>query len=448
MRCLLLALLVRCRAGTVVAARTSSFEVSVSTNRLRGSGATLGVAVSGPVQNGSHFLGMFVQDANLSALDPKYRNFCPPGGCAETTPPWTTTAPIKFWSLNNGKTLSSFSVHVVNYRVPLHFVVCDFALLEQCVGSPVVSFERMVCEPTGVHLAHTATAGELRTTWQSGEPTAALRWRTFGEDEWQVINATSSTYGQTEMCGVPANMSIGWADPGFIHSAVFRTGGEAAEYAVGSLDCASDALGPLWSDAWHVSASPRETATAMLVGDMGEAPRDHPGSAHHWQMPQPTEVVDAMSARASSVAYDAVLHIGDLSYATGYTSIWDGFMSQIEPLAAQIPYLTSPGNHERDSPGTGAFQHGDDSGGECGVPFNARFIMPAGDAQTARPQPNTSDLRAPFYSTNVGPMHVIFASTEHSYHPNSEQSLLRTTMHNYGIATYTFYVQTLNKCNM
>jgi hypothetical protein len=107
-------------------------------------------------------------------------------------------------------------------------------------------------------------------------------------------------------------------------------------------------------------------------------------------------------------------------------------MRQIEPLAARLPYYTSPGNHERDSPGTGAFQHGDDSGGECGVPFNARFIQPAGDAQTqqqqqqqqkqpditSRPDP---DPRAPFYSSDIGPMHVIFASTEHSYHPGSSQ---------------------------
>ena len=389
------------------AADPGGYAVSVSTTLLRGSGSTLGVSVAGPRQNGTHFLGMFRADANLSALDLRYRGYCPPGGCAETTPPWTTTAPIKFWSLNSEKTLSSFSVHVVNYRVPLHFVVCDNALQEKCVGSAMVTFERMQCEPTGVHLARTATAGELRATWQSGEPAAAMRWRPAEETEWRIVTATTSTYTKEQMCGLPANMSIGWSDPGFIHTAVFDPGSAAAEYAVGSVACASDALGPLWSQAWSVAATAGDTATVMLVGDMGEAPRDHPGSSHHWQMPQPTEVVDAMTLRASgsSAAYDAILHVGDLSYATGYTSIWDSFMRQIEPLAAAHPYLTSPGNHERDSPGTGAFQHGDDSGGECGVPFNARFIMPAGDAQTKPgPQPGAADPRAPYYSQDVGPM--------------------------------------------
>ena len=82
---------------------------------------------------------------------------------------------------------------------------------------------------------------------------------------------------------------------------------------------------------------------------------------------------------------------------------------------------TSPGNHERDSPGTGGFQQGDDSGGECGVPFNARFIQPGGDAHSKPVPANTSDLVPPFYSDNIGPVHVIFASSEHDYHPGSEQ---------------------------
>ena len=46
---------------------------------------------------------------------------------------------------------------------------------------------------------------------------------------------------------------------------------------------------------------------------MGEAPRDAPISSHHWQMPHPTEVVDAMIESSGEVEYDAVWHIGDLA---------------------------------------------------------------------------------------------------------------------------------------
>ena len=43
----------------------TEYEVSVSSTVLRGSGSTLGVSVSGPVQNGTHFLAMYTADANL-----------------------------------------------------------------------------------------------------------------------------------------------------------------------------------------------------------------------------------------------------------------------------------------------------------------------------------------------------------------------------------------------
>lgn len=42
---------------------------------------------------------------------------------------------------------------------------------------------------------------------------------------------------------------------------------------------------------------------------------------------------------------------------------WDNFMHQIEPIASQIPYMTTPGNHERDWPNSGdRFEEAYDSG--------------------------------------------------------------------------------------
>ena len=52
---------------------------------------------------------------------------------------------------------------------------------------------------------------------------------------------------------------------------------------------------------------------------------------------------------------------------------------------------------------------GDDSGGECGVPFHYRFIQP--DAFSKRMAPGPSHPRQPFYSDDIGPVHVLFAST-------------------------------------
>jgi phosphodiesterase/alkaline phosphatase D-like protein len=40
---------------------------------------------------------------------------------------------------------------------------------------------------------------------------------------------------------------------------------------------------------------------------------------------------------------DVILHIGDISYADAYQPEWDVFMQKIEPVAAQIPYMTTAG---------------------------------------------------------------------------------------------------------
>ena len=187
-------------------------------------------------------------------------------------------------------------------------------------------------------------------TWQSGEPSGSLRWRRLtatahGVDDWQDAAATSSTYTIDKMCGIPANVSVGWHDPGFIHTVSIDATADASgrdyiEYMVGSTNCSTDGEGALWSPTFTVMAPPTPTDSVRLlfIGDMGEAPRDSPMSEHHWQMPHPTEVVDAMIASSRQVDYDGVWHIGDLAYATGYGSIWDGFMRQIEPLATRMPY--------------------------------------------------------------------------------------------------------------
>ena len=49
-------------------------------------------------------------------------------------------------------------------------------------------------------------------------------------------------------------------------------------------------------------------------------------------------------------AIDGVFHVGDISYAEGFLSVWDEYLSQIEPFASRRPYMLNLGNHEQDSP--------------------------------------------------------------------------------------------------
>jgi hypothetical protein len=80
-----------------------------------------------------------------------------------------------------------------------------------------------------------------------------------------------------------------------------------------------------------------------------------------------------------------VLLAGDLSYADGYFSRWDSYGRLAEPLASEVPILTTGGNHEV----------GDS---ESWVSYIARYPMPY------RSSGSLSNL---WWSRDVGPAHVI-----------------------------------------
>lgn len=46
--------------------------------------------------------------------------------------------------------------------------------------------------------------------------------------------------------------------------------------------------------------------------------------------------------------YDAILHVGDFAYDldTNNSQVGDAFMQQLESVAAYVPYMVAPGNHE------------------------------------------------------------------------------------------------------
>lgn len=46
--------------------------------------------------------------------------------------------------------------------------------------------------------------------------------------------------------------------------------------------------------------------------------------------------------------YDAIIHVGDFAYDmdTDNAEVGDAFMRQIESIAAYVPYMVCPGNHE------------------------------------------------------------------------------------------------------
>ncbi|XP_075464371.1 acid phosphatase type 7 isoform X2 [Ascaphus truei] len=84
--------------------------------------------------------------------------------------------------------------------------------------------------------------------------------------------------------------------------------------------------------------------------------------------------------------YDVVLHVGDFAYDMDKNNarVGDEFMRQVESVAAYVPYMTCPGNHEE------AYNFSN---------YRNRFSMPG----------STEGL---WYSWDLGPAHIISFSTE------------------------------------
>jgi acid phosphatase type 7 len=120
-----------------------------------------------------------------------------------------------------------------------------------------------------------------------------------------------------------------------------------------------------------------------------------------------------------------ISHIGDISYAKGYSWVWDHFFSQIEPVAATTPYHACIGNHEYDWPSQpwkpwwSAGIYGKDSGGECGIPYSVKFRMPGNsNLPTGNGGPDTRNL---YYSFESGVVHFVYMSTETNFVEGSDQ---------------------------
>ncbi len=149
----------------------------------------------------------------------------------------------------------------------------------------------------------------------------------------------------------------------------------------------------------------------------------------------------ALANEAATGKYHAAAINGDISYAVGTAQRWDHYLYQIGDVSKYMPLITSMGNHEGDNPHLPevgveskdhgwtsvvwtarifpstflqyAYPSGEDSGGECAVPYTHRMSPP-----TFR---NKKQLV--WYSKDVGPVHFLQLSTEQNFTIGSEQWL-------------------------
>ena len=149
----------------------------------------------------------------------------------------------------------------------------------------------------------------------------------------------------------------------------------------------------------------------MLFDDLGRGSTDDTYTWNEYGRPAINTSM-SVSALIQSGAIDAVYHGGDISYATGYIAVWDFYLDMISPMAGGALYLTTVGNHESDYYNSSTQFQNNDSGGECGI--MATKLIP-------EPSPATTD--EPWWSYDVGLMHLIGMSTEHNFTVGSKQYL-------------------------
>ena len=216
-------------------------------------------------------------------------------------------------------------------------------------------------EPTHIHLAYGDRVDQMFVSYltnssqytpqcQYGFSSSSLSFRKDG---------TSTTYKASDMCEGKANITgpQNFIDPGYMHTMLLEDLRPSTTYY---YRVGTDEHG--WSAVYSFTNRPankEESVYIVAFGDMGLSPVELGA--------KPT--MDRVAARVTTLNVTCLLHIGDISYARGIAAQWDGFMTQIQPIASRVPYMVGIGNHEYDhesggerdpsgAPGAGGFRPG------------------------------------------------------------------------------------------
>ncbi|XP_060789936.1 acid phosphatase type 7 [Neoarius graeffei] len=233
------------------------------------------------------------------------------------------------------------------------FFFCGLLALASCVP-PIWS------QPEQVHISYPGVEGLMVITWTTFNYTeSVVEYGLWGGKLFSHTAKGNSTLfidgGSEKRQMYVHKVSLPELQPGATY--VYHCGSEEG-----------------WSDLFFFTALNDSTSFSprfALFGDMGN---ENPQSLARLQK------------ETQAGMYDVILHIGDFAYDMHEDNgrIGDEFMRQIESIAAYVPYMTCPGNHEW----AYNFSH-----------YKSRFSMPG----------ETESL---WYSWNIGSAHIISFSTE------------------------------------
>ena len=394
------------------------------------------------------------------------------------SPDISATSPLKI-APTYGAPNGSFTFYLYNLRTPSTFKLYRGGLTGRASGAQtpdsangVAAFARrsqpkllataatLVTwqwpnEPTGVHLALTGNASEMRITWTTMNETApVVRYAALQPDSAiRAVYATSAVLQRGDMYGDakvtwtpsrPMELSSNATGIGFIHLGTQHTAvmtgllaGVKYVYTLGSNETGDGSSSETFSGQFTQPPSASDETFAFLVtADMGAADADGSNwddsglvasrtelSMRGWDNRPSTNTTAQMlrctfaaAGCGASPPAQMVFVNGDISYARGFGAIWQAYVNQMQPLACRVPIMTTPGNHEQNWPGVGSAWNVSslDSGGEGGVPYIHLFPMP--------PTANKGgDEYMPWYSFDIGAIHFVVLSTEEDLSDGSVQ---------------------------
>jgi len=338
----------------------------------------------------------------------------------------TATVPVKYgWCDDDSDYMDGGSgqltFNMTNLRADIKFYYFKNSTANPVLvdsTAPIVDFYNYN-QPLRPRVIPTGDPDVFSLLWSSASSTApVMKWGTEPGIYPNVVDASTDIIDQSEMCGAPAN-STGWRELGLIHRSDFS----------GMLELSSQQLYYIFGDeptldfsdefvffvppakGQQPPADKNRGTRVILFDDLGRGSNDDSFTWYEYGRPS-IYTAEAVGAEVLAGTVDAIYHGGDISYATGYEAVWDFFLDMAVPMTSHCVYLTTVGNHESDWTDSASLYNNTDSGGECGVPAT-RLI----------PMPTPATTNKPWWSYDVGLIHMIGMSSEHDYSIGSEQYL-------------------------
>jgi hypothetical protein len=240
---------------------------------------------------------------------------------------------------------SNTTWQMINLRRPLEFRYYS-RRDNHCSGNYSLIAKSLTIEPfnyneaTHVHLAYGDHVDQIYVSYLTNSSEFVPQCE-YGLNPTSLNirqNGTTTTYSASDMCEEKASI---WGpqtfiDPGYMHTILLENllPSTTYFYRVGT-----DQHG--WSQIYSFMNRPSnkdQSVYLIAYGDMGVSPVQSGAKS----------TMDRVATRVKSTNVTCLLHIGDVSYARGIGALWDAFMTQIEPIAARVPYMVGIGNHEYD----------------------------------------------------------------------------------------------------